>query len=73
MILHNSPLPKTYEDHLALGESAFKFSDVLAEQSFRTNPVVPSNTHVFLLCPCTWESSQMIDIMARTKDIQVAC
>lgn len=73
MILHNSPLPKTYEDHMALGESAFKFSDVLAEQSFRTNPITPSNTHVFLLCPCTWESSQMIDIMAWTKDSQVAC
>lgn len=73
MILHNVPLPKTYEDHLALGESAFKFSDALAEHSFRTNPIVPSNTHVFLLCPCTWESSQMINIMVWTKDSQVAC
>lgn len=80
MILHNSPLPKTYEDHLALGESTFKFSDVLAAHSFRTTRVAPSDPHdapsdphVFLLCPCTWESSQMIDIMSWTKDSQVAC
>ena len=73
MILHNVPLPKTYEDHLALGESAFKFSDALAAHSFRTTRVAPDNTHVFLLCPCTWESSQTIDIMSWTKDSQVAC
>ena len=73
MILHNVPLPKTYEDHRALGESAFKFSDALAAHSFRTTRVAPSDSHVFLLCPCTWESSQMIDIMSWTKDSQVAC
>ena len=73
MILYNVPLPKTYTEHMAFGESIFKFSDVLAKRHFRTDLDQRTGSHVFLLCPCTWESSQVIDVRLWTKDSHVAC